>query len=505
MTNLMKSTLHLPLIKGKSALAQGLGDIRSWYWYCATLLTYSSLLTYLQFEHSPRSVHFPAILLMAISLLPITLWWSRGSRGLPMFELICVAYAVQFSLPVLTQPNSIILRSRVLDLPWEATLNALLLTSLGVSVMILGYYVTGRLVATTSIPRINLPFTRKRRSQYVFMAIVVGTAVAAVQVVAPYSGGGFGAVFRIFFNQLHIAIVLLAYQYYGEEYSAPTVRWLLYGSVAMAFVLGLAGGLLENALIPVLLVFIVRWHSTRKLPWRYVAATLLFFLILNPVKAEYRRQTWGNESMALSGRISLWYDLSADNLESWLWPSPNSRPKSEVLVESLNRLDLLHKFAYVQMITPNIVPFYEGATYAYLGYGWIPRMFWADKPVASAATNMVDRDYGFLTEAQSGGTNIGIGHLPEAYANFGVTGVVCVLLLQGICFALLSAVLNSPESEGGRAVYLTIMIYFLNGIGTAAVIFFGSLAQNTAANVLILKAYSTGYRPRAWADRAHRK
>ena len=72
------------------------------------------------------------------------------------------------------------------------------------------------------------------------------------------------------------------------------------------------------------------------------------------------------------------------------------------------RFDLIHKFAYVRELTPRYLPYYEGVTYQYMLIGWIPRIFWPDKPVASDSNQVVDVDYGFKFRQQTG-TNIGIG------------------------------------------------------------------------------------------------
>jgi hypothetical protein len=64
------------------------------------------------------------------------------------------------------------------------------------------------------------------------------------------------------------------------------------------------------------------------------------------------------------------------------------------------------------------------------------------------------------------------------------------MFLQGAIFAALDVVLNRANSQGGRAVYLTQMVYFLNGIGSSTVMLFGALLQHIIANVLILRYLS---------------
>lgn len=113
---------------------------------------------------------------------------------------------------------------------------------------------------------------------------------------------------------------------------------------------------------------------------------------------------------------------------------------------ALARFDLVHKFAYVQEITPAIKPYYYGSTYSYFLYAWIPRLLWPAKPSAAQANEQLDVDYRLKAPEQ--GSTIGIGQLPEAYVNFGLLGIILVMSIQGFVFALLDSSLNGPRSEG---------------------------------------------------------
>jgi hypothetical protein len=160
-----------------------------------------------------------------------------------------------------------------------------------------------------------------------------------------------------------------------------------------------------------------------------------------------------------------------------------------IVQDSTGRLDLVHIFARVHGLTPSVIPYYSGRTYSYLAAAWIPRFLWADKPQAESASGGTDVDYG-LKYPNDTSTSIGLGQPAEAYVNFGAFGVVLILALQGLFYALLDGVFNGPESDGGRAVYLSVMVFFLNGIGTGTAILFGAVIQNMLASALLLKGAS---------------
>jgi hypothetical protein len=167
---------------------------------------------------------------------------------------------------------------------------------------------------------------------------------------------------------------------------------------------------------------------------------------------------------------------------------------NDLVRSSIYRLDLIHKFAHVNSLVPRYVPFYQGETYGYLLIGWIPRVIWPDKPLASESNQRMDVDLGLKYAAQTGRSTIGIGQLPEAYANFGILGIIIVMLVQGMIFSGLDHLLNGPRSGGGRAVYLSLMVFLLNGIGSSTAIWFGGILQITIANVLILRPFASGWR-----------
>jgi hypothetical protein len=167
-----------------------------------------------------------------------------------------------------------------------------------------------------------------------------------------------------------------------------------------------------------------------------------------------------------------------------------------IIQETTSRFDLLHRFAYVGDLTPSKVPFYNGSTYSYFFLGWVPRRVWPNKPSATDSSHQLDVDYELLYDFQAyeNGANIGIGLLPEAWVNFSWLGVLFIMLLQGILLSAINHALNSPRSEGGRAIYLSVMILSLNGIGTTFALLFTSLFQNVIANSILLRLFAKGFK-----------
>jgi hypothetical protein len=463
---------------------------RTLLFYIVALAAYALLFTFWQAEPVPWNVHLLAIVVAATCFLPLARWYARGSQGLPMFELICLSYALQFSMPVYTQPNWLMIRSQQVPLRWDTTFEVLLLAELGILAMIGGYAMLRRARVSQAMPRLDLPLLPQRRALYLWGALVGGGLLTLLQVLGWgfLGGSAFGALVRLFMSQFNVAIVLLAYAVYEAKWQGAPARIALYGAVAFGFVVGLMTGMLENTLMPLVLVLAVRWHATRRVPWFAILAGFAIYVVLNPAKFEYRRQVWfGGQEVGVSQRLEVWALAVEDELSA----TRQQETWEESLREALARFDLVHRFTYVREMTPAYLPFYGGVSYSYFLYAWIPRILWPDKPSASESTDLLDIEYGLKYEGQA--VTVGIGQLPEAYANFGVAGIAVVMALQGVAFALLDAMLNGPRSEGGRAIYLVIMAYFLNGIGSSAAVLFGALVQYVLASAVIMRPFAASW------------
>ncbi|MGD9404116.1 MAG: O-antigen polysaccharide polymerase Wzy, partial [Anaerolineae bacterium] len=396
----------------------------------------------------------------------------------------------QFSMPVYTQPNWLISYNRQVPIRWATVFEVLLFAELGVAAMILSYFLARRSPLARHLPRLDLPMMPDRRSLYLLGALAGGGLLTLLQVLSwGFLGSAtYAALVRLVSSQFNVAVVLLAYVVYGKREQSLFASVGLYAAVVFGFIVGLMTGMLENTLMPLVLLLAVRWHATRRIPWLAIVFGLVLYLVLNPAKFQYRQQVWfGGQEYGFSQRLEVW----ALAVDEELATTRQQAAWEETIRDSLARFDLVHRFAYVREMTPAYIPYYHGESYAYFLYAWVPRLLWPGKPSASEALDRLDLDYSLKHESQP--VSIGIGQLPEAYANFGVVGMILVMAFQGTVFALLDAVLNGRRSEGGRAIYLVIMAYFLNGIGSSAAVLFGALVQYILASAILLRPFATAW------------
>ena len=460
---------------------------RAWKIYALNLAIFAAIFSVWQTQPEPLLAFVCGWVVWAVATFPLILWYRRGHHGLPMFELVCLAYGFAYGVALHLTPNWIVIASHRLDLSWELVEAAALLTALGVVAGVFTFYATVRITIDLGLRNLSLGIPLSVRSTYVGACVVLGMAARIFNTFFGSSDESYGAILAAAALQFYIGLVVLAYDTF--ERRRPQLPLILLTALATA--VGLLGGMMETAVLPLLLVLIVRWHIRNRFPWILAGGLAMFYLAVNPVKYEYRKLTWfGEEQVGAIDRIANWVEAAKTTYLEIKDPTASDEEDS-VFEGSLRRIDLLHKLAYVESMTPDTVPFLGGESYQYMLYTLIPRLVWPDKPRANEATDLVDYTYGFRFVGQeSHGTNIGAGFVAEAFANFSWIGVIAIIAIQGAIFAILHRLLNSDDNLGGQAIYAAVMMSFLNGIGTSAVVLFGNILQFTIFSIVFLRIFS---------------
>jgi len=498
----MITTQHnkVRLLQPKQFSAKPLSRIPAIRYYALGIALYATIFTIWQPEQIPWHIHLTGVVFVALCAYPIVRWSRQQTRQAPMFELLCLAYGLQYGTPLHIQNNQIWLLSSRVTLAWEDTFRTLCLATLGVAIMMFTYYRVSNSQLAKTVPKLDLVLAPQKRGLYIFFALTCGILFIFMRTTGSsiLSSSRIGAIISLLANQAYIALGILSYFLFTGKLSRFAWKWVLYLSLFIMVMLGMSTGMLENTFIPFVLIFCVRWQVAGKLPWRLLLLAVLLFLLFQPIKQSFRSEAWvGGSATAVSvnTRLLVWANLIEESVMGVFEPNSttNSFLDANQIRTSMARFDLLHTSVYVQSVTPNRIPYYEGKSYAYLLVGWIPRILWPNKPIAQEANNIFALDYGFITSAQVGKTMTGIGHIAEAFANFGILGVCLVMSLQGCFFALINQILNSSTSEGGSAIYLSIMVFFLNGLGSATAAFFASIIQYILAQAVIIRCFTNSF------------
>jgi hypothetical protein len=436
-----------------------------------------------------QEIFFGVVLIIAC-LYPCARYYSHRETGLPTLPVFCLAYAMQFAFPVFTHDDTFqLLGGEVKYLAEADVVTALILAIVGICTLQIGYYWFQSTSYKRIVPVAHLPLNKRRALTYCVLVGIFLPLLFTFQGIIPEEfQQPLSSILRLLQNQVLVVIGILGWLYYSRHGSRIYGFWL-YGLVLVASMRGISGGSLEEALVPIGVLFVVKWLYTRRVPITPIIATAALVVFLSPVKSDYRQQTWQGENPDLAEQSSLVRGTAwiSSAVEYWQDTFSGSRDLAEATSSATSRADFIHQVAHIYSMTPSAVPYQYGKTYSFFAVSFIPRILWPDKPTAGSANGFYAVTYGVSTEEGARTTTFGVSILGEAFMNFGWAGVVFVMLLQGILIGALHYSFGSYESgPGGQAVFLAFFVYFLNGIGSSAEIMFGGILQNLICGYLIL-------------------
>ena len=466
---------------------------RVWRWYGnAAFLSLLILPISSTFYDLPYLQALLAIILMFICLYPTARYFARGESGVPVIAVLCLAYAVQFALPVFTAKPEIYLSGIdiVKDLEDRFVISALLLSILGVLALQFSHYTFQSGRAVRRLPTVDLHLNERKAVVY---CIIVGALLPAIletrNLLSQEQSVQYSALFVLLQNQQLVVISILGWIVYSGR-GAAWHKILLYGIVAVAIWRGLSSTYLEQAVAPIGILFLTRWLYGRRVSVLSIVAIALVVLFLSPVKASFRRVAWSSTGGEVSAsgwsldKPALWIEQAT---QYWSDTLSGERDIAEATSSATTRTDLIHQFAHIYSFTPEIIPYQYGGTYSYFAVAVIPRALWPDKPQAGGANNYFAVTYGIATEEAVKISTFGVSLIGEGYINFGTPGVIFIMALQGATLMLLQQVFGGPKSgAGAQAVFLAFFIFFLNGVGSSAEILYGNILQNLLVNCTLL-------------------
>ncbi len=146
---------------------------------------------------------------------------------------------------------------------------------------------------------------------------------------------------------------------------------------------------------------------------------------------------------------------------------------------------------FMEVIRLNYITF--GEQILVVGFFFIPRSIWENKPIGSGAQMALDNDYVF--------TNISMPFIAEGYVNFGYIGVFIFLyifsfLMRQIDFKYLTHIeLSSNSYSVAKGIFFCAAIFFISRgdlLSSFAFIFYG----NEIFSIFVpeVEAYTTGGR-----------
>lgn len=253
---------------------------------------------------------------------------------------------------------------------------------------------------------------------------------------------------------------------------ATQVRLLI--AVLLTSFSGLRQSMLSELLMPIAGAVLVYLGVRGRLLTSWVVAGLAIFLILQPIKNQYRLLRYeGNQGST----FAVWQQSFADY-------SREEDPTDN----SADRLNELSSFAYVIDTVPTRVNHLNGEVYQHIPTMAIPRVLWPDKPDVTAL--VLNATAYYLELNQPGVANcVAVPAPAHGYTEHGFWGAIFFSLVHGLIVMGLGNLF--ARFRGSVVASVTIIISF--GIVVPGVVqLFGAVVQYAIAGVILTWLCSSG-------------
>jgi hypothetical protein len=389
--------------------------------------------------------------------VPVIIWIQLGVAGIPVISTFAVITFVYYAVPIIRHSIGVLQYG-----PSE------ILGAAGTVALFMG-------VATISWWLLLI--LGARRSPGIAPEIATGPQLERLMFIGLAFGAGF-----------HVALYSGWLELLGP--SLGLVRALmLTAAMAACFVLGhaRAKGSLRGqkwilALVCLSIMVILSWASlllvvgmtfclaavfgyvitSRRVPWVTISAAMAVLIVFHAGKEQMRAKYWFANSNY--GAISLiqvpavmvdWAETGITNITS-----SNETYSYTSIIDRASLLELLMR---VQRLAPDYIPFLEGKSYSYLPEMLVPRFLDPNKTASQAGMILLNVTFGIESVENTRSTAVGWGLIAEAYANFGMLGVIGVGILLGLfCGSLERWSAGAPLVSLPCLVTIVVMMQLIN-------------------------------------------
>lgn len=403
--------------------------------------------------------------------------YLNNPYGFPIVECVMLSYVIFYALPVFH--TEIYVNYSGNKTPNNESILSVLFLVLMVFVMIkLGAFVVKSFVRRFGMPKIKLKCDDDKLYYFALLSLAASLIITSTGVHLPVE---FARIVGVTFSRdLGLAILSLSvYQnrITGIKYNVSII------ALAMTIAAGTVTGSSQDILQPLIIWYLSKWYVTKITPFRIIAIVFIAFILLQPVKLNYRDIVRSSTNLTAIEKGAIFWSCVVGH---WF---DKADIREKVSDTTGGRMSLLLQTGHVIQVTPEIVPYKYGESLLTLIYMWVPRFIWHDKPVADQANIDFVRDYGVQHISVTEFSRVGIGHLGEVFRNFGGVGVFFIFPIIGALYVIPFSLLNY-ETGGIAAVSISIPI-FVNYlfIGSTIGIVFGNVIQQIVFQSLLLNLF----------------
>jgi len=368
---------------------------------------------------------FGFIAILAACSLPFFSWARHGAVSIPILPAVALVYILNYAVPVLTGNFENYT-------PYEVMRGALT-----VALFLLMAFLSWRmLVFARPLERLSVDRGLTLDStllRSIFCALLMGLVFNAGNILNSWGWlGTWSGTFKSFGITATSGGCYLFGIALGRRNLSMAQRYLGYALVSSVILMEITTLFMNMAITYLLAIFLGYVTSAYRLPWLALSIGLAVASILNLGKGDMRSQYWisGTEDLKeisileAPSLIANWLELGIERLAS------GNNEGEQTFIDRASQLSTL---LLAQQQTPENIAFLDGETYANFSRMLIPRFLSPGKITSQDNLNLLSVHYGLQTDLDTRTTTLAWGMVPEAYANFGYTGII----LAGLAFGLL--------------------------------------------------------------------
>lgn len=204
-------------------------------------------------------------------------------------------------------------------------------------------------------------------------------------------------------------------------------------SIIVVFTIQMAISAILNALLIQFIVFVIffimfvtfKIKISNPIKYGFIAFSLLFIIVFQGTKADYRKLVWEND-LSFSEKVSTLGSLIS--LETILASLELEVENNESLLQTIHRLNQGWQTSKVIDHVPKVVPFQNGKQLVNdILSSFMPRFLWPNKRIVNDYEH-----FNFYTGYNlNSATSMSIGVIGDFYINFGKIGTIVMMYIFG--------------------------------------------------------------------------
>lgn len=428
-----------------------------------------------------------ALLITIAALLPVYLWCSGRALGMPVFPMFALTFIWTYAFPFISQ------HPKVVSYPPENHLVA------GVTVaifLVLGTIVWYRFVNTAPAqPNFYRALGEHKGDQFFLAALTYSVTFSTSNTAGwiAIASNLFPIIRSSALGLAAISTFILSYRL-GAGLLSRRQAALSVGLITSFMIVDAISFLLIGTASIAVTSIAAYTIGRKRIPLVVLAVSFAILTFLNYGKADMRSKYWSSE---IKPTFAPWnYPALYTEWADFSWQFIHKRESQETEEERSfsERASVVQMLLLAQNLSPQRLPYLNGATYAIIPQVLVPRIFNENRIRSQEGTHILSVHYGLQTKENTQVTSISWGLLAEAYGNFGLLGCVGLAIALGSFYGQMTRMSINAPLLSLRSLFTVLLMTFAFQSEWTAGTYLAALAQTSYLLLAIALILMENYR-----------